>query len=118
MGLFVDVQQYSRIAQAQGDANEAKRKAQTLGQRLDETERRLDRLSLACQALWELLSERTGLTQQQVYGKMEEIDLRDGKRDGRMSGTVSTCESCNRTINSRNSICVYCGCPVRKQPFV
>ena len=109
MDLFIDAHQYGRIAKAQSDATNAKNKAESFDRRLTNTERRLDKLSLACQALWELLKVRTDLTIEDVYNKMEEIDLRDGHKDGKISGTVLKCSSCGRTINTLHSVCIYCG---------
>ena len=118
MDLFIDAHQYGRIAQAQRDATTARHKAETFDQRLHDAERRLDRLSLACQALWELLKERTDLTQEQVYSKMDEVDQRDGRKDGKIRGIAIACSSCNRTTNTMNHICIYCGTPVRTPHIV
>lgn len=109
MDLFVDLHQYGRIAQAQNDADRARGKAEQFALRLDELERRSDRMALACQALWELLRERTDLREEDVFAKMTEIDLRDGREDGRIGAKVMTCSRCQRPVNSARPVCVYCG---------
>lgn len=70
---------------------------------------RIDALALTCQALWELLQQKTGLTEDELQAKMQEIDLRDGVEDGRMSGTSLKCPGCSREVNSRRGNCMYCG---------
>jgi hypothetical protein len=109
MDVFVDLHQYGRIAQAQNDADRARNKAEQFALRLDELERRNDRIALACQALWEILRERTGLQDEDVFAKMAEIDLRDGKADGRVGAQVMTCTHCRRPVNSARPVCIYCG---------
>jgi hypothetical protein len=112
MDLFIDAHQYGQINQAQNDAATARSKTDNLERRLATAERRLDRLTLASQALWELLKERTDLTIEQVFAKMEEIDLRDGRKDGKIGGRVLTCAACHRTVNALHTTCLYCGQPI------
>jgi hypothetical protein len=69
----------------------------------------IDGLLLASQAMWELVRERTGLTEEDLRQRMEEIDLRDGIRDGRVGPAKVNCPACNRTNNDRRTHCVYCG---------
>ena len=107
--LFIDADQYRRISEAQSAASRAARKTDRIDERIDELERRTDRLSLACQALWEILKEKTEIGEAAVYKKMEEIDLRDGRLDGKISATVFSCSRCGRRISSRRLICIYCG---------
>ena len=108
MSLFIE-RQYGQVARAQNEAASAQRKADQVGQRLDDLERRTDRLSLACQALWEILREQTNISEDAVFARMEAIDLRDGQADGKIGGKVFECVKCGRTINSRRPVCVYCG---------
>lgn len=109
MDIFVDMHQYGKIAQANAVANDAKDKVGAFDHRLAELERNTDRLSLACQALWELLKERTQLTEEDMFTRMEQIDMRDGKRDGKIGGHPMICAGCGRTINTKRPTCIYCG---------
>lgn len=109
MDLFLDLHQYGQIAKSRSEAAEAKNLAARFDARLADLERRTDRLALACQALWELLRATTRLNEEEVFKKMEEIDLRDGYRDGKIGGRIMTCSSCGRTINTHKPVCVYCG---------
>lgn len=90
------------------DSGQAASTAQ-LQEEVRRLERRTDRLSLVCQALWELLRERTNLGDNDLIARMQQIDLRDGVADGRMTPMTVICPSCNRTSNSRRDECVYCG---------
>ena len=72
-------------------------------------EDRLDRLTLACTALWELIRDRTDLTEEDLYDKAQEIDLRDGEADGEISKTVLNCPKCQRVMSPKHKRCLYCG---------
>jgi hypothetical protein len=71
--------------------------------------RRVELLMLVCQAQWELLRDRTGLTEEELTAKVAEVDLRDGSEDGRIGTAVADCRSCGRTGNARREFCLYCG---------
>lgn len=84
-------------------------KVDRLRTQVDQLEQKLDQLALTCQAMWEMVREHTDLTDSQILEKINEIDLRDGKADGRISPGVRECARCNRTLNARHSRCIYCG---------
>ena len=69
----------------------------------------IDRLSLLCQAMWEIVSETTNLTEKDIEEKVMEIDLRDGKLDGKMGRIERHCPQCNRNLHRRHDKCLYCG---------
>lgn len=114
-----EIYQTSAIGSAQqaaGNASsEARRAARTADEsrsRVAELTTRCDRLALTCQALWELLRERLDLTEAELLERVQQIDLRDGKVDGRMATSVSQCPACDRPVNSRRPQCLYCGEPM------
>ncbi len=74
-----------------------------------ELEDRLDRLTLICQALWELLKERGELTEEDLAVKIREVDLRDGRADGKISKQIKRCGKCDRVMSPRHQKCMYCG---------
>lgn len=63
------------------------------------------------------LLEEVGFTRKRLIEKIEEIDLRDGKLDGKYTPT-NTCGNCSRTIAPRHSKCVYCGAKIEKNSVI
>lgn len=70
----------------------------------------VQKLSLVNRAMWELVRDNTSLTDQHLLDKVEEIDLRDGKRDGKV-GTPqkATCMKCGKVLQRGQNKCLYCG---------
>lgn len=77
----------------------------------------VERLSLLNQALWEILCDKLGLTDAELMKMAEEIDVRDGKRDGKITARAVRCPQCQRVNNSRHSQCMYCGQPFQSPLF-
>lgn len=98
-----------RVRQAQAEATDAKSRASDLAITIAQLEDKVDYLSVVCAALAELLSE-VGFSESMLMQKIEEIDLRDGRKDGRYNPTKS-CGSCGRTLAARHLTCIYCGQP-------
>jgi len=71
--------------------------------------KRLEQLALATQAVWSFLKEKHHLDDQDLLLRMEEIDLRDGVRDGKSAAIMANCPSCHRKMSSKMKQCVYCG---------
>jgi len=70
---------------------------------------RVDKLVLICRASFELLQEQSGVTDQQLAERMMEIDLRDGRADGRMGPQQKTCPKCGAGICAKFNRCLFCG---------
>lgn len=68
----------------------------------------VERLCMLNQAMWELVSEKLGLTDADLEKKAVEVDLRDGKLDGKMTAHPVRCPQCGRVSNSRHKKCMYC----------
>ncbi len=100
-GLWSD-QPLRSDPQARSDASQARETAQDL-------ERRLEKLLLLTRAMWTLVQERTGITEEQLLRRATEIDLLDGRADGKVSVRASMCTQCNRTVAPRHPRCIYCG---------
>ncbi len=81
-------------------------------------ERRVELLMVVCQAQWELLRDRTGLTEEELAAKITEVDARDGTADGRIGAAIADCPACGRKGNTRREFCLYCGERLpRAEPF-
>jgi len=68
----------------------------------------LERLSLTCRAMWELLREGTSVTEADLISRVHEIDLRDHHGDGRAHAAPKHCPRCSRVNNARREKCLYC----------
>ena len=81
---------------------------------MEKLERRVNRLSLLCQSMWELLRERAEFNDEQLAAKVLEVDLRDGRNDSRIATQAAECPSCKRKTNSKRATCVFCGAELPK----
>ncbi len=72
-------------------------------------EERFASLAIITRALFEILAERAGVTDQDLVKKIGEIDLRDGRADGKMTPTPKSCPSCKSAISARFNRCLFCG---------
>ena len=112
-----DVFQQAQIAEAQANAFSAKDDANRTGNRLvTETQRlesKIDGLALICQALIEILRDNGGVSENMIKKKIREIDLRDGRADGRIVGKPLECPQCRRPAHTRQKVCMYCGTTVK-----
>jgi len=79
----------------------------------------VDRLYMITEALWSLLKEQGSYDDQSLAETIHQIDLRDGKLDGRVSTTEGprACSSCGRTTSKKRPLCMYCGNPVEGPTF-
>lgn len=72
---------------------------------------------MICEALWELLREKTNLTEEDLYKKLYEIDMRDGVLDGQNQPKVRECPKCHRRVSGRHAACLYCGQMIDESVF-
>ncbi|MDT8391790.1 MAG: hypothetical protein RRC34_14915 [Lentisphaeria bacterium] len=114
LGLFWEAHQQSRISSAKAGSQRAENKADRLDDRVRNLERKMERMALTSQALWELLRDNTEFNEDDIITKITEIDLRDGEANGRMGHSVMTCPSCQRPSNSERGTCLYCGTPMAR----
>ncbi|MEO8494248.1 MAG: hypothetical protein ABI614_04205 [Planctomycetota bacterium] len=115
--MLWDLIQQSQIHDAQSSAADASRRADYVQRDVDRSQATIDTLALSCAAMWELLSERLGVTEQELLAKIEEIDLRDGKLDGKIATAKLDCPACARSNNAKRGRCLYCGTVLPRAPF-
>lgn len=106
---ILELSQDRKITRAENTAAEAKSKVVTLDSRIEELEQRHEKLALICQTLWEIIQEKIPVKDEDLLKRMEEIDLRDGIKDGRIGESIIECRKCGRKIRSRRQFCIYCG---------
>jgi hypothetical protein len=114
MSFILGAYQYGQIQEAKTDAVQAKVQADQATDRLRELETTVNHMALACQAMWELLRERVGITEAELLARIKEVDLRDGTLDGRMTPVIVHCPKCGKPSNTRHSQCMYCGAAIPK----
>ena len=106
--------QQGQIAEAKTDALKAKTDVAQYIERIHDLEFTVARTTLACQALWEILRSRLGISEAELIARIDEVDMRDGTMDGRLTPSIITCPKCGRPSNSKNSRCIYCGASISK----
>ena len=78
----------------------------------------VERLLMVTEALWTILKEKHGLEDQELLRQMVQIDLRDGRMDGRVAATPpEPCPKCQRIVAKQSVRCMYCGEPLLMNPF-
>lgn len=77
--------------------------------KIEALEGNVDRLTLITQALWEVLQTKVGVEEAELVSLIEEIDLRDGKLDGKITKVPQKCEKCNQSVSVKTNMCFYCG---------
>ncbi|MCA9271903.1 MAG: hypothetical protein KDA31_02540 [Phycisphaerales bacterium] len=107
--MLWEIYQQSRIHAASAQAESASRKSGEIRSAVYELENRTDRLALTTMAMWALMSEKLGITEQELEDKITEIDLSDGKLDGKVRVEAQSCPSCGRKLSKRHHKCMYCG---------
>ena len=83
----------------------------------DSLEMRLDRALLTIEAMWSLLRDKHGVTDEELAARIVELDESDGMLDGRVRRSPQQCPACSRTVPSRFARCMYCGENVLHDPF-
>ncbi len=104
-----DVLQHFQIKKAKEAAELASSKVDGLSARKDNTKQQVEELTLACQAMWELLRDHLGFTDEHIKAKILEIDARDGKVDGKIGPEVIDCPHCGQKASTIKPNCIYCG---------
>jgi len=104
-----ELNQTARVNSASMQASAASGTARDANQATVDLTEQLDKLTLITMAIWELMHEKTGLTEQELMHRVKEIDLRDGKADGKVTREVSRCSKCDRVMSPRHTRCLYCG---------
>lgn len=107
-----DLVQEKRIAEAKSNASDAGGQARDAVASNRDLHSRLNYLALINQSMWELLRDRMGVTEQDLIEKVREVDLRDGRADGKVRADLKKCAGCENVLSGRHLKCIYCGAPV------
>lgn len=110
-GSLWDLLQNRQIRRNQSDIARTRYQAGNARTDVEALERDHERLKLLTLSLWALLKKRTGLTDDDLAQMIEQVDLSDGKRDGRVDSpsTMQACPACNHQVPGSAVTCPYCG---------
>lgn len=72
-------------------------------------EQTVERTALAAMALAEIMRDRLGVSEAEIEAKVQEIDLRDGRLDGKLRAQNQNCQHCHRPNAAHRIACLYCG---------
>jgi hypothetical protein len=107
--MLWEAYQQTQIASAGRTADRAAEKADHVNEDMRQLERQMGRLTLVCQAMWELIRDHTDFREEDLEQKILEVDVRDGNADGKIGGRVIACSHCGRNTNSARTHCLMCG---------
>jgi hypothetical protein len=82
-----------------------------------DVDEKVNRLALICRAMFELLQQSSGMTDEQLNKKILEIHLRDGQADGHMTPRGKVCPKCGATMSPKFGRCLFCGYKDDAAPF-
>ena len=91
------------------EASRAAGEALNAQQKVAALQDQVDKLTLVCAAMWELLKLKTSLAEEELAERMAVIDVRDGVADGKITHTVRPCSKCGRPVAALHRKCLYCG---------
>ena len=89
--------------QARADCADPTRSARS------DAEERIDQLLLACSAMWQLLKEKTNLTETDLVTRIALIDAEDRSRGRQTDAGPPACPKCNRIAAAERRQFMYCG---------
>ena len=99
------------------DAADARTSANRSRSRVQELESRCDKALLVCEALWTLLRDKLCVTEEELVKRVMDLDISDGRLDGKVRKTAIKCAKCKRPVARRFAKCPYCGCQSAHDPF-
>ena len=107
-----DLYQSYRIAELDGKISDVQTSRTQDGVARDvafRLEDKVDKLALICHAMFELIHESTGISEDQLRKKIVEVDVRDGQADGRITPRAKKCPKCEAMMSPQFGRCLFCG---------
>lgn len=96
---------------AQNTAREAQTKTELISHDIE-------RLLLVTEAMWTMMKQQHGYTDDALIKMIEEIDSRKTIVGGvTVKSSPQTCPNCGRPNSASRLCCIYCGKPLEGNPF-
>ena len=103
---------------ARVDAMQAKSASRRAALKVDLLRDDVERLLMIVEALWSIVREQHDCTDDELLRRVTQIDMQDGRLDGRVAPTEApACPSCGRTMAKNRPRCLYCGHMTRTDLF-
>ncbi|GEM_PF-5261708 len=87
-----------QVRDAQGLAQQTSAETQRLREEIHH-------LTIIAQAMWELLREKNGTTDEDLRKKISEVEFERAKAHT----STAKCTSCSRPVSLKSKTCVFCG---------
>lgn len=105
-------------AATETSAQNAQREARSANTRLELLQCDVERLLMITEALWTFIKQQHGYKDEDLSKLVTEIDLRDGKLDGRVAPSEPRlCPNCGHALGKSRPFCYFCGKQVGIEPF-
>ncbi|HEU6448306.1 MAG TPA: zinc ribbon domain-containing protein [Verrucomicrobiae bacterium] len=99
-------------------ANEARSAAREAQDDIEFIKHDIDRLLLVAEAMWELMKQKNGYTDEILTQVIGEIEKRKVVVDGvAVKDAPVTCPNCGKTNLAKRLFCIYCGATIASKPF-
>lgn len=105
LDLIWDVWQQQRIGELEQKAQASGAQVADVQERVRAVEQNVERLMTTTAAMWSLVKQRTGLTDQDLIVRVRKME--GEQAEGR--GQAVKCAKCGRTVPARKMMCLYCG---------
>ncbi len=91
-------------------ARNASSEARRASSKAEQIQFDVERLLMITEALWMILKEQHGYDDAELQRRVAQIDMRDGKLDGRVARTAAVkCPKCGKPLLKKRPRCIYCG---------
>lgn len=117
MSIFWGIYHGAGMRAVHSDAQAARRSASDVRSKAAELEAQCDRALLVCEALWTIMRDKLGVPEEELVSRVNEIDLSDGKLDGKVRRSAVQCKKCGKNVARRFQKCIYCGTPIDQDLF-
>lgn len=107
--MFYPVMAVSDLSASQS-ARDASSEARRASTKAEQVQFDVERLLMITEALWMILKEQHGYDDAELQRRVAEIDMRDGKLDGKVARTAPVkCPKCSKPLSKKRPRCIYCG---------